>query len=455
MIVKQRSPRLPLLTTIGLVISVSCVTEVVDGDPDDSGTALVDAAADAGVAHDVGVDAGGVVDAGEGADAVVDSGAGQDSGANDGASADAGTEPGEARGVWVTRWNYSSQADVETIVQQVAENGFNQIYFQIRGSADAYYQSSLEPWAAGLSGTLGQDPGWDPLQVAIDAAHGAGLELHAWLNTFAAWSCSLELPQSSGVPHVLEAHPEWAAVDSGGASMLDGCTESYIFLSPGLPEVQAHIQAVTAEIAAYAVDGIHLDYIRYPGRDYSHDTVSEARYVEAQANDSSLTWEDWQRQQINATVQGVFEGVTAVRPATVLSAAVWFVYENSWGWSSVSQGNVDYYQDPRAWSAAGSIDVVVPMLYFPLTDPPGGRLDFRTLLQDHIAGNAGRHVYAGLEVDFASFDETAAQIAVTRELGAPGFVAFAYTHLESNGYWDEFAAGPNADPASPPVLPWR
>jgi uncharacterized lipoprotein YddW (UPF0748 family) len=361
----------------------------------------------------------------------------------------------EARGVWVTRWNYSSAADVQSIVDNLAAGGFNQMYFQVRGTADAYYQSSVEPWASGLSGVLGRDPGWDPLQTAIDLGHAAGLQVHAWINTFPCWNCGAALPQSEGIPHVLESHPEWVAADSNGVSMI-GCTDGYISLSPGIPGVREHIRLVAEDIFRnYDVDGIHLDYIRYPGAQYSHDATSEAAFAEAQIQDPGLSWEDWQRRQVNLTVEGVFETLMAERPDAALSAAVWFIRQNVWGWSAVSEGYHQYYQDPWAWTQGGYIDAVAPMIYFPLTDPPGERLDFRSMLQDHLSGNADRYVYAGIHGDYSDFSEIENEIAVGRELGAKGFVIFAYVYIINHDFWNDFAQGPLTEEAVPPLLVWR
>ena len=80
-------------------------------------------------------------------------------------------DTGELRGVWVDRWTFSSASDVEDIMANAAAAGFNTVFFQIRGNADAYYHSQYEPWAKGLTGTLGQDPGWDPLEVAVASGH--------------------------------------------------------------------------------------------------------------------------------------------------------------------------------------------------------------------------------------------------------------------------------------------
>src|SRR6185503_13559863 len=100
-----------------------------------------------------------------------------------------------------------------------------------RGTADAYYTSSREPWAERLSGTLGADPGWDPLAEAIARAHARGIQVHAWINTFPAWS-GLTAPAESAIRHPLLAHPEWLCADRDGTPMPPVASE-YQFFSPG------------------------------------------------------------------------------------------------------------------------------------------------------------------------------------------------------------------------------
>ncbi|MBD0319967.1 MAG: family 10 glycosylhydrolase, partial [Gemmatimonadetes bacterium] len=94
----------------------------------------------------------------------------------------------EARALWVTRFEYDSPAKIATIMQKAADANFNVVYFQVRGAADAFYRSSIEPCATGLCGRLGGTPTWDPLQTAVTEAHARGLQLHAWVNAFTGWS---------------------------------------------------------------------------------------------------------------------------------------------------------------------------------------------------------------------------------------------------------------------------
>jgi uncharacterized lipoprotein YddW (UPF0748 family) len=370
------------------------------------------------------------------ADGDTDAG-GQDSGGVD--PIEPGTE--ELRGIWITRWSWSSPAEIEAMMADVAASGFNTVFFQVRGTFDAYYDSGVEPWAARLTGTLGQDPGWDPLAVAVEAGHTQGLAVHAYLNTFPLWR-GTEPPGESTPPHALAAHPQWLIADGTGEPQ--ALNSSYVFASPGNPSVQAHIRSVATDIVRnYAVDGVHLDYIRYPGAGYSHDATSEARWA-AEGGD----WGDWQRAQVVATAAGVYDAVDV--PVT---AAVWGVHTNVFGWSGVSQGAVDYYQDSFAFLEAGALDANIPMIYWPVAEVEGSRLDFRVLVRDHVSHAAGRHVYAGMGGESVDFEQLVACIEVAREEGADGVVVFDYSLFASDLI--RLREGVFAEDAVPPPMPWR
>ena len=359
---------------------------------------------------------------------------------------------GELRGLWVTRWDYDSAQAVEGIVENVAAFGFNAIFFQVRGGGDAFYNSSVEPWAKDLTGTLGKDPGWDPLQVAVDAAHAHGLELHAWMNTFTAWSGTSEPPQCEP-PHMLSAHPDWRVVDEDGLTM--EYNNSYTWVSPGIPGVREHVKSVALEIVQnYDVDGLHFDYIRYPGPQYSHDPWTMEAFEEAKAEDASLIWGDFQRRNISDFVAEAYEELTTADPAVKVTAAVWGIYKDDFGWGGTSQGYHDYYQDSHGWLAAGAVDAICPMVYWPLTEPKGGWTDFATLADHHLAASAGRHVYVGLKSD-QEYDEVIAEVEYLRSAMAPGYAVFAYSTLHQKAYGPLVAEDLHSEPASPPAMPWK
>lgn len=393
---------------------------------------------------------GGDEGAGAGADGGGDGGVDEtgdpvDSGPADTAdTADTGPPPlEEMRGVWVTRFSWTHAEELEIIFDEVADAGFNAVFFQVRGNFDAYYPSALEPWAAGLTGTLGEDPGWDPLQTAIDLGHARGMQVHAYINVFPFWR-GTSPPPSSTPTHAYLSNPGWTVAGADGTPM--ALNSSYVFASPGNPSVQQRVAAVAADIARrYDVDGIHLDYIRYPGSQYSRDATSVARYA---ADSAGLSWEDWQRAQVKATVGGVSTAVDV--PVT---AAVWGVYENRWGWSSVSQGNVDYFQDSGAFLEEGLLDANIPMIYWPVSDTPGSRLDFATLVADHLSRAADRHVYAGMGGEGVTMDQVIACVEAARAAGAPGVVLFDWSLFRDD--LPRLKETVFAEPAIPPTMPWR
>lgn len=396
---------------VGALFSAACVP--VDS-PLRKGPGEGDGAsdgADSGAAADAGGD-GGSGDGGSG-----DSGGGGDSGAD---GADGGEPapslPEEVRGIWITRYVWTSEADLRRILVEVADAGFNAVFFQCRGTYDAYYQSNFEPWAQRLTGTLGADPGWDPLAVAVEVAHGRGMQLHAYMNAVPFWQGTVP-PAESTPRHAYLEHPEWLVAPTSGVPM--ALNSSYVYASVGNAEVRQRIADVAADIADhYDVDGVHLDYIRYPAADTSHDAASVAAYA---ADDLGLGWADWQRAQLNQTVSDVKAGLRVP-----LTAAVWGIYENDFGWSGVSQGNVDYYQDSRAFTASAGVDAIMPMIYWPLTSTPGERLDFSTLVLDHVANNPPGTVVAGVG-NTITFEQLVDCIRSARAAGARGVVVFDYS----------------------------
>jgi uncharacterized lipoprotein YddW (UPF0748 family) len=327
----------------------------------------------------------------------------------------------ELRGVWVTRWSYSSVADLEALITDIDEANLNTIFFQVRGNGDAYYRSTLEPWASRLTGTLGEDPGWDPLAEVIRIAHAKNMKVHAWVNTFPAWS-GTTLPIETTPRHPIRAHPEWLCADENGTPM-PPASSGYQFFSPGNAEVRAHIANVVGELDTnYELDGIHMDFIRYPGPNYCHDAASEAAYTAALAANPGLSYDDFERDNVTLLV-------TELKARTrFLSVASWGIYQNKWGWSSVSQGHTDFMQDAHLWGSEGLVDALCPMIYWATTEPRGGRLDFQTLLDDHkaAADRGGAMTFAGInaELDLAEIEK---EILYSRTASAAGFVLFDYT----------------------------
>jgi uncharacterized lipoprotein YddW (UPF0748 family) len=377
----------------------------------------------------------------------------------------------EFRGLWVTRYSWTnygvpaSPAKIDEIVQNAAYAGFNAILFQVRGTADAYYAPGLEPWAQRVSGNvLGQPPNpyWDPLQYFVEKAHARGMQLHAYINVYPVWDCGSEPPPTTPTHfYQLLINQYGRAVDgrpNGLQWAKDGsiCNGSYQRATPASFFVDDHLMAVAADLVTrYDIDGIHLDHIRYGGSNTSCDPISEGRAggdcFQVIPPDST-SYAAWQRAQVNGTVHSFYDTLVgssgvADKPNFLLSAAVWPYYDSGYAY---------YYQDSKAWLAGGYIDAIMPMLYgsFDPIDNPNLQ-KWTELAAGFQADRAGRYVIPGMHGYFYDFSEIADRIEAARALGAAGHAIFAYNYLLDRGYFDDLAAGPYAEPAVPPPIPWH
>jgi uncharacterized lipoprotein YddW (UPF0748 family) len=377
----------------------------------------------------------------------------------------------EVRGLWITRFDWTTPegadpARVDEIVSRAAAAGFNTLYFQVRAEGDAYYMPGLEPWARRLSGTLGQDPGWDPLARLIERGHAAGLEVHAYLNVYPLWTGCEAPPDGTSPRHFYYRLAEMEGVTAGKVNSLQWDAGGSVSCAPYQRATPAsvahddHILAVTADLVQrYDLDGLHLDHVRYAGKNTSCDPTSAMRY--GRACDFNDQYADWQRQQVNATVRKIYEQVLPLRPGLWLTATAWPVYQDKWGWG-VSSGYDTYYQDAKAWLAGGYVDGVTPMIY---SGSPNcntsyfwDRARWALLVADYQEDSNGRYVIPGIGVEFCTADdfaEIAARIEMARSAGVAGHAIFSYSGLLAKDYFDDLAAGPYRQPADVPPLTWH
>ncbi|HFE53759.1 MAG TPA: hypothetical protein ENK07_09950, partial [Bacteroidetes bacterium] len=365
----------------------------------------------------------------------------------------------EGRAVWISRWEWTgshSRAGDQAMIRQIFDDlragHFNMAFFQVRGEADAFYRSSLEPWGAELTGTFGRDPGWDPLAYAVRIAHQRGIELHAWVNVFTMWRGNSPPPHTDP-EHIYHLHyPDWVCYDADRHPMK--LNRSYIFVSPANLEAREHIIQVCLDIISrYDVDGIHFDYIRYPGQDYSYDPVSLSRFRDPAENPQGLSWAAWQREQVSAFVREFYTRAMEIRPEVKVSAAVIGKYKAAWsGWDAY---NV-VYQDPKAWAREGTIDFICPMIYWPIGPDSPAPFE-RYVRQWEVDDPAPRPVLPGIAAYRygGNLREIRAEIDTCRALGTAGQVMFSYESLDLPGYWDDLASTSYALLANVPASTWK
>lgn len=339
----------------------------------------------------------------------------------------------EFRGVWVARFGWASpngercRNNITAILDAAAENNLNAVVFQVRGAAETLYPSELEPW----SPLVAEDgPGFDPVEFAITAAHRRGLQFHAYVNPMPLRSTGRkELPKDKR--HLWYSHgpdsPEpWICVDEDGKP---AATE-YYYLSAGIPGVHVYLRKVILDLVRrYDVDGVHLDRIRYPGNQYSHDTISERRF-RGQGNPQRKDRTDWQREQLDKLVNDLAAEIRALKPDIVMSCAAWGIYRRDHidGYQGFSSGYHDYYQDTWNWVRIGAMDVLMPMIYWDLPEP---KPNYDELLHDFLRGVGEDHLVGGQRV--FSAEENVRQIQLTRDAGAVGTVLWSYRLARRKG----------------------
>jgi uncharacterized lipoprotein YddW (UPF0748 family) len=358
----------------------------------------------------------------------------------------------EIRALWVTRSSLTSPASITTLVQTAHAQGFNTLLVQVRGRADAYYTSDLEPRPADLAR---QPASFDPLAAVLSEAKRNGVRVHAWVSVNLV-SSAVELPASPD--HLVYRHPEWLMVPrviAQDLARLDPGNPGYVgkiarwtrgelelveglYASPLQPEAAAYTERVIADLARrYDLDGVHLDYIRYPNPqfDYSRFAIAEfradirprldaatRREVDLEAEDDLFAypdrfpaeWKAFRRARLTALVSRIRQSVRAVRPNALITSAVFPDSQYAFD---------ERLQDWRGWLSARLVDAVAPMAY----TQEAARFAEQIGAARDIAG--GRAVWAGIGAYRLTPAQTVENIQAARKLGAAGFVLFSYDSL--------------------------
>ncbi len=343
----------------------------------------------------------------------------------------------ELRGVWVatvSNINFPSRtgmnpeamrAELDALVAVATDTNLNALVFQIRPEGDALYNSSIEPWSRYLTGSQGQDPGFDPLQYLLDIGHAQGIEIHAWMNPYRA-RANRNSTLASG--HMALDFPEHAHRYG-----------NFTWMDPGAAGVQDRLEAVVVDVVQrYDIDGIHFDDYFYP---YPDGTAfpDSATYTAYQNGGGSLDRDDWRRENVNQMVARIGAAVEREKPWVRFGISPFGIYRPGIppGIRGLDQF-AEIYADPPLWIELGWVDYLAPQLYWPSTQTAQA---YQPLVEwwSGLAHNgysvlAGNYLSRlGDNADW-SVDEFRTQLAMTRaqQPNATGNIWFHIGPLQEN-----------------------
>ena len=316
-------------------------------------------------------------------------------------------EHDEQRGVWDHRGTGLYPGDWDRTAQLLVEHGINTLYVNMLWGGVAHYESDVLPRSATFR-MYG-----DQLEQCIRAARRHGLKVHVWI---VCWNLT-------GAPDEFVVRKRAA-----GRTIVSSNGDPMPWLNPAHPDnVRLMVDSLKEVADEYDIDGIHLDYIRYPNRNACYSDYTRQRFEEwlgrkvsswpADALPEGRLDESFRRfrvDQINLAVRAVHEGVGKPHPNLKVSAAVWGGYPNV----------IDSIgQDWVSWLERDELDFVVTMNY------ANDHSRFAHLTRTQLAlPNASGRIYPGLGVTSSesqlSPDQVILQINSARRLGAPGWVLF-------------------------------
>lgn len=345
----------------------------------------------------------------------------------------------EVRAVWLTTiggidWPHSyaqsersaekQKEELRAILDRLQKANINTVLLQTRIRATTIYPSQYEPWDGCLSGFPGKSPGYDALQFAIDECHKRGMEVHAWVVTIPVGKWN-----SYGCRQLRKRFPRLIKrIDQDG------------YMDPEAKQTGCYLAEMCREIVQrYDVDGIHLDYIRYPE-----------------------TWKfriskDQARGNITRIVEKIHQAVKKEKPWVKMSCSPIGKFDDlsrywSHGWNAYTK----VAQDAQAWLKDGLMDELFPMMYF--------RGDqFFPFAIDWKEHSYGKIIAPGLGIYFLdpkegkwNISDITSELYHLRNIGE-GHAFFRNKFLLDNhqGVYDFVTAHFNRYPALVPPMTWE
>lgn len=354
----------------------------------------------------------------------------------------------EGRAIWLDRGSIVEAGNPQALrklMLKLRHAGINIVYFETFNAGFPIYPSTLT-----RNNPMVKD--WDPLKIAVEEGHKLGMEVHAWVWTFAVGNRRhnplIGMPESYPGPVLAEGGMMSEALrNQAGGLSVDQRQHEY-WLDPASEKTRAFLLSIYGEIVRkYDVDGLQLDYIRYPFQTSAtrmgFDPVGRERFYQATGQSldhlddyTAKLWIAWKTYQVSSFVQQVSQTLRQIKPNVKISAAVFPMKRES--------RIVSIQQDWETWIDNGWVDTLSPMSY--TADPQRLQGMF-----DYMQSSPRKRslIYPGIALHRLDGGELVQQLEALRQHGGLGATLFAGAHLDQEKI-DTLGAGPYKNMTSIP-----
>ncbi len=342
----------------------------------------------------------------------------------------------EFKGVWI-RPTETNIYEIRKTLDAIKKTGIKEVFLETYFHGLTIYPSSVMK----KYNLTAQNPkflGFDPLKIYIDEAHKRGMKIHCWFESYYIGNKNPGLDYMS----ILSQYPAW-----GNKNLANYNSKSFVshktehngyFLDPSNSEVKEFLLSLIDELSSkYKIDGINLDYTRYPTSNKStvknyeqsnwgYTENARKEFMELYEVDpieiepDSELWRKWSQYRQDKIYEYV-KGVNLILSGKniLLSAVIFPDYDVC---LETKQ------QDWAKWSRDNLVDAVTPLILTADNEL------FESILKEVKSKTSSKtKVLTGLFVGFldAEPEDLLRQINVARAHKSQGIVLFDWAHLPS------------------------
>lgn len=335
--------------------------------------------------------------------------------------------PQEVKALWIVRTHIKTKENIDKIIQKMEYYGFNTAIVQVRGLADVLYKSKKEPWADEI------EDGLDPLAYFIEQAKRKNIKVQAWMNVNMLSKPSFLEKFSKADEHLIQKKPDWVLKDQEGISMLEYKQEDLeadwmdgAYANPANKNFRKYFLSLVKEVqTSYEIEGIHLDFIRYPyAKDGGKYFGLDKLHINRMAKSTGLTKNDYLENphyqkaidvmklvHMNEFVRDIYKAVKKNNKNHILTAAVW---------AHRKKALENVFQDWPLWLKKGYLDQAYMMVYVKDKEVHDKRMEefYDESYLDKLVVGLGIYRYP-------SFSTMERQINSSRALRTAGFCFFS------------------------------